>query len=227
MKKANRASVRIAKKSVKKYAEDSLPPLKRKRIESILKRNNNVWTAVKRMYNVSGGNVSSRNIVSPYFQPTMRKYNASKNRFVTGQNANRAIKRALIHKNIVNMLVPFRGSRGGVHSGYVENALKHTNIKYGIVNDKGKLKSFALVKNSPNSRYINVISGYTSYGHPMINKVISNARNAGKKRVNLKAVLQNKNKPNNDPLVKWYSGKGFKPSGNATNNYLFPMSRVF
>jgi hypothetical protein len=87
------------------------------------------------------------------------------------------------------------------------------------------MKAFALVKNKPNSRYINVISGFTSYGHPMMNRILANAQAAGKKRVNLQAVVQT-NSANNDPLVKWYMAKGFVKSGNLSNSML-PMSRVF
>ena len=52
------------------------------------------------------------------------------------------------------MLVPLHGvKRGGS---------KCTNkCKYAIVNENGKSRALALIKNSPNSRYINVISGFT------------------------------------------------------------------
>jgi hypothetical protein len=222
-----KASLRIAERSIKKYASDYLPSSKMKRIESMLKKNANVWKAVRSMYNVKEGNTSSRNVVSPYFRPKVRKYNATKNRFLNGRSANRAINRAATNRSLLNMLVPLQGAqRGGVHSGYVLNAKKHANIKYALVNENGRLKSFALVKNSPNSRYINVISAFTSYGHPMMNKIISNARTSGKNRVNLKAVIQT-NTPNNDPLVKWYMSKGFKKSGNMNSEHLLPMSLVF
>lgn len=230
-KKITRGSLRIAEKSIKKYAANYLPTLKRKRIETILKKNKNVWSAVKRMYNVTEGNTSARNVVNPYFHPTVRKYNASKNRFVNGRNANRAIQRSIVQKNIVNMLVPLHGvKRGGVHPGYVVNALKSANVKYAIVNENGKLKSFALLKNnSPNSRYINVISAFTSYGHPMMNKILANAKSQGKKKVNLKAVTKtaNNKKANEDALVKWYMSKGFKRSGTLGKNHLLPMSHKF
>lgn len=224
-----RASLRIAEKGIKKYAKN-LPSTKRKRIESILKKNKNIWTAVRSLYNVREGNTSSRNVVSSYFHPSMRKYNASKNTFVTGQNANRAIQRSITHKNIVNMLVPLHGvKRGGVHPGYVINAMKKANIKYAIVNENGKLKSFALLKNNPNSRYINVISAFTSYGHPMMNKILENAKSAGKLKVNLKAVTNtmNNSRANQNALVKWYMSKGFKRSGALNKNQLLPMSHVF
>lgn len=225
----SRGSLRIAEKKIKKYAEDYLPTKKRKRVESILKKNKNVWSAVKSMYNVNSGNTSARNVVSPYFHPRMRKYNASKNRFVTGKDANRAIQRAIVRKNIVNMLVPLHGvKRGGVNPGYVTSGLKTANIKYAIVNENGRLKSFALVKNKPNSRYINVISGFTSYGHPMMNKILANAKNQGKSRVNLYAVTNTKNnsKANQNALVKWYMSKGFKRSGTLKGE-LLPMTHKF
>jgi hypothetical protein len=225
-----RGSLRIAEKSIKKYAANYLPTLKRKRIETILKKNKNVWSAVKSMYNVTGGNTSARNVVNPFFHPTVRKYNASKNRFVTGRNANRAIQRSIVQKNIVNMLVPLHGvKRGGVHPGYVVNALKSANVKYAIVNDNGKLKSFALLKNYPNSRYINVISAFTSYGHPMMNKILANAKAQGKKKVNLQAVTNttNNKRANENALVKWYTAKGFKRSAPLGGNQLLPMSATF
>lgn len=105
-----------------------------------------------------------------------------KNRFVTGRDAKKAIQRSIVHKNIANMLLPLHGvKRGGVHPGYVVNALNKANLKYALVNENGKLRSFALLKNEPNSRYINVISAFTSYGHPMMNKILANAKASGKK----------------------------------------------
>ena len=226
-KKPVRASVRIAENKIKKYAS-GLPVRKRTRIERILKERRDVWNAVKSMYNIKQANVSSRNIVSEYFRPTFRKYDASLNTFVTGKKANRVIKRSIIHKNIADMLMPLHGvTRGGVHSGYVLDAIKKANVKYAIVNDKGRLRAFALLKNTtPNSRYVNVISAFTSYGHPLMNKVLENAKALGKKRVNLKAVTNTSNnaKANNDPLVKWYASKGFKRSGKLNKNQLLPMS---
>ena len=93
----------------------------------------------------------------------------------------------------------------------------------------GSLKALALVKNYPNSRYINVIAGYSSYGHPMMNRILKNAKNANKKRVNLKAVVQstsNNKRANNDPLVKWYKSKGFVRTGTLNSGQLLPMSKV-
>ena len=228
--KMERASVRLAVKSIKKKTQNILPVRKKKRIEKLAEKEK-VWNAVKQLYNIESGNVSSRNLVSPYFRPRPRKYNASKNKFITGNNANKVIRNSIkLNKNIADILVPLNGnSRGGVDPGYVAAVLNTTNIKYAIVNTNGKLKAIALVKNQPNSRYINVIAGYKSYGHPMMNKVLSNAKAANKRRVNLKAVVQstslNKN-ANKDPLVRWYASKGFKRSGTLNNTGLFPMSKV-
>lgn len=225
-KKPTRASLRVAERGIKKYAANYLPVRKRKRVEKLLKERANIWNAVRSMYNIGGGNVSSRNVVSMYFHPTVRKYNSTKNSFVTGKKANRVIKRSIVKKNIANMLVPLHGvQRGGVSSSYVLNAVKKANVKYALVNESGKmLRAFALIKNRPNaSRYINVISAVTSYGHPMMNKVLANAKALGKSRVNLKAVVTNSTNPSSDPLVQWYAGKGFKPSG-VYKNDLLPMS---
>lgn len=225
-KKPTRASLRVAEKGIKQYAAAYLPVRKRQRVEKLLKERANIWNAVRSMYNIGGNNLSSRFTVSSYFHPTVRKYNAAKNKFVTGKKANRVIKRSIVKKNIANMLVPLHGlNRGGVSTSYVLSAIKKANIRYALVNESGKkLRAFALVQNKPNnSRYINVISAITSYGHPMMNKVLANARTLGKKRVNLQAVIQNSKKPTNDPLVKWYAAKGFKPSGAYSGN-LLPMS---
>lgn len=196
-------------------------------------KSGNVWKAVRKMYNIEKGEVeTARGLVRRYFRPKMRKYNALKNNIVNKNNANRAIQRSIRHKNIANILVPLAGNtRGGVHPGYVVNALKNTSIKYAIVNkNTGTLKALALVKNSensPNSRYINVIAVYPSYGHPMMNKILSNAKRNGKRRVNLKDVVQNPTRPNMNLLVKWYKGKGFVPSGKFNKSeQLLPMSRV-
>lgn len=224
-----RGSIRLASKSIKKVASN-LPFRKKRRIEK-LAESGDVWSAVRKLYNIEKGNVSVRNVVRRSFRPKMRKYNASKNEILNKNNANKAIMRSIRHKNIANILVPLSGnSRGGVDPAYVANAIKNTNIKYAIVNrNTGTLKALALVKNEPNSRYINVIAGYSSYGHPMMNKILSNARNANKKRVNLKAVVQstsmNKN-ANMDPLVRWYKSKGFVRSGKLNEGQLLPMSRV-
>jgi hypothetical protein len=127
------------------------------------------------------------------------------------------------------MLVPLHGvQRGGVSTSYVINAVKNANVKYALVNESGKkLRAFALLKNNPknSSRYIDVIAAFTSYGHPMMNKIIANAKMLRKKRVNLKAVTNttNNSKANNDALVKWYVSKGFKRSG-SLRNQLLPMS---
>lgn len=230
MKNPTRASIRVAKKKIKKYASDYLPVRKRQRIEKMLKGRANVWGAVKSMYNIGAGNVSSRNVVSTYFHPRIRKYDATKNRFVTGKKANRVIQRSVVQKNIANMLVPLHGvQRGGVSTAYVIKAVKNANVKYALVNESGKkLRAFALLKNNPKnlSRYIDVIAAFTSYGHPMMNKVIANAKTLGKSRVNLKAVTNttNNSKANNDALVKWYMSKGFKRSGKLGNDQLLPMS---
>ena len=113
---------------------------------------------------------------------------------------------------------------------YVVNALKTANVKYAIVNDNGKLRSLALLKNNtPNSRYINVISAFTSYGHPMMNKILANAKSQGKKRVNLQAVTNTTNNKaaNSNALVRWYVAKGFKRSGVLGSNQLLPMTHRF
>lgn len=224
-----RGSIRLASKGIKKIATN-LPFRKKRRIEK-LTESGNVWSAVRQLYNIQKGNVSARNIVRRQFRPKMRKYNSSKNIILNKKKANRPIQRSIRHKNIANILVPLTGnSRGGVDPAYVVNAIKNTNIKYAIVNrNTGSLKALALVKNEPNSRYINVIAGYSSYGHPMMNKIIKNAKIANKKRVNLKAVVQSTNKNRNanmDPLVRWYKSKGFVRSGTLNSGQLLPMSRV-
>lgn len=226
-----RSSVRIASKSIKKHAHEKIHSVRKKRKIEKLTEAGNVWSAVKKLYDIEKGNVSVRDIVRRHFRPKMRKYNSTKNIIVNKNNANRAIQRSIRHKNIANILIPLSGnSRGGVDPAYVVSALPTTNIKYAIVNkNTGTLKALALVQNAPNSRYINVIAGYSSYGHPMMNKILKNAKAANKKRVNLKAVVQstsNNRYANNDPLVKWYKGKGFVRSGTMNEGSLLPMSKV-
>ena len=226
-----RASMRLVKKVLLEHAS-KLPALKRKRVERMMTEYKNVWPTVQFMYNINSGNTSARNRVSKVFHPIHRKYNTSRNKILSNNNANRAIKRSIVRKNIANILVPVTGGNrtgGGVNPGYVANALKNKNLKYAIVNvSNGKLKALALVNNKPNSRYVNVIAGLRGYGHPMMNKILNNAKAAGKKRVNLKAVtnVTNNSKANNVPLVKWYVAKGFRRTG-TLNNGLLPMSRFF
>jgi hypothetical protein len=138
------------------------------------------------------------------------------------------------NKTIMNIVMPIsntnsnsRQKRGGVNPEYVQNAIKVASIKYVTVGNNGRLKAFALIKSkTPNSRYINVIGAFPGYGHSLMNKIINNAKKNGLKRINLKAVTHvtaNKN-ANNDPLVKWYAGKGFVRAGPLNNGQLLPMS---
>lgn len=228
----SRASSRVAKKTIEKKISN-LPYRKRKRIEEILKKENvNLWTAVRRMYNLETGNVSAREGVSSFFKPKPVKYNPSVHMFA--RSPKRAIIRAITNKSIANITVPIYGntSRGGVNPAYVANAIKNKSVKYAIVNKSGKLQAFSLVKDkypTENARYINVIAAYPSYGHPMMNKILSNAKSRGYKRVNLKAVTAttNNSKANENALVKWYRSKGFVRSGTLNKNQLLPMSHVF
>jgi hypothetical protein len=224
-----RASPRIAQKGIKKYASNWVTSARKRKLVEKLANEGKIWNAVKSMYNIKQGNVSSREAVSMFFHPRYRKYNASKNIFVNKNNAERAIRRAISQKYIADILIPLAGNtRGGVDPRYLVNyGLKGANIKYAIINKNNKsLKALGLVQNFPNHRYINVIAGLKSYGHPMMNRILTNA---GQKRVNLKAVtgaLKNSN-ANNDPLVKWYMGKGFKRAGPLNlKSQLLPMSRI-
>lgn len=223
-----RASVRVAVKGLRTHAtEQGIKGIKKKRMEKQLKKGN-VWKAVRETYNQ---NTEARGAVSAVFRPKHR-YNPSKNDIINNKrNVNKAITKSIINKNIYDILIPMVGlKRGGVDPSYVKNhALKNANMKYAIVNKNTRnLRALGLIKNhypEQNVRYIDVIAGYTSYGHPMIEKIIENARRNGRKRVNLSAVIQGNN-PNQDPLVQWYKGKGFVRSGNLTSNSLLPMSLV-
>lgn len=220
-----RASVRFAIKAIRKYAEErGIKGIQKKLIERNLKKGE-IWEATRKTYN---NNTHARNIVSSVFRPKYR-YNPSQNVIINNKrNVNKVLTKSLLNKHIYDILIPLTGlQRGGVDPSYVNFARKHANIKYAIVNKNTRnIRGLGLINNhypEQNVRYINVIAGYPSYGHAMMNRIISNARRNGRKRVNLKAVVQGSN-ANQDPLVKWYKAKGFVRSGNLTSNSLLPMS---
>lgn len=220
-----RASVRVAVKGLRKHAEEyGIGGIKKKRMERQLKKGK-VWEAIRETY---GNNTAARNAVSAAFRPKYR-YNPSQNVILNNKrNVNKILERSLLNKHIHDILIPMVGlQRGGVEPSYVNFARKHANIKYAIVNKNTRnIRGLGLINNhypEQNVRYINVIAGYPSYGHAMMNRIISNARRNGRKRVNLKAVVQGSN-TNQDPLVQWYKGKGFVRSGNLGANSLLPMS---
>jgi hypothetical protein len=232
-KKPTRASPRIAKRHLTAYAS-WLPIRKQKEVSKLLAKNQ-IWPATRCMYNKS--NTSSRIGISPCFFPAPPKYNVTKNRIVSTRptsnkrTVNRAIQKSINNKSIVNIVVPLTGNttkkRGGVNPEYVQNAVRNANIRYATVGNNGKLKAFAFIKTtSPNSRYINVIGAYQGYGHSLMNKIINNARINRLRKINLKAVthVTKNSNANNDPLVKWYKGKGFVRSGQLNNEQLLPMS---
>lgn len=223
-----RGSLRLAKKSIIKKHGTS----KRKKaiIERAFKKGN-VWSAVRQTYNKVGNNTSARNVVSPAFLPRYR-YNAQKNVITNNKrNVNKALTKSFAYKNILDILIPLvgKGVRGGVHPEYVKYAKNHANIKYAVLNRNTKaLRGFGLVNNhypERNVRYINVIAGYPSYGHVIMNKIIQNSIRNGRKRINLSAVVQGSN-ANKDPLVKWYEAKGFVKAGPLGANSLLPMSKI-
>lgn len=229
-----RASARIAGKHIKAYST-WLPKSKQKEVSKLLSAGK-VWSAVRSMYNKTG-NTTARIGISSHFFPKPGKYNASKNRILSTRpnsnrrTVNRRINNSVYNKSIVNIVVPLTGNtnqkRGGVNPDYVQNAVKHANIKYATVGTNGRLKAFALIKSkSPNSRYIDVIGAFPGYGHSLMNKIINNARTNKMSKINLKAVTHvkaNKN-ANSDPLVRWYMGKGFSRSGPLNSEELLPMS---
>ncbi len=225
-----RASVRIAKSTLKKIYGTS--KRKQQMINKAFEKGK-PWTAVHGTYNKKGNNTSARSVMSAAFQPYYR-FNAQKNVVTNNKrNVNKAITKSLVYKNIIDILIPFVGKgnkmRGGVDPGYVTYAKNHANIKYAVLNRNTKaLRGFGLLYNhypNANTRYINVIAGYPSYGHVIMNKIVQNAIRNGRKRVNLSAVVQGPN-ANKDPLVKWYEAKGFVKAGPLGANSLLPMSKV-
>ena len=231
---ATRASSRIAKKTIRNLST-WYPKRTQTAIAKYLARNE-IVPAMRIMYNLNTGNVSSRIGINPVHYPKIPKYNASRNRILSTRptsnrrTVERAFNRSFSNKSFVNIVDPItRGNaskRGGVNPAYIQNAYKNASTKYATVGTNRKLKAFALIKNKPNSRYINVIGAFPGYGHSLMNKIINNAKKNGLKRINLKAVTHvtaNKN-ANNDPLVKWYAGKGFVRAGPLNNGQLLPMS---
>ena len=223
MRNPQRASSRLLEKRLKERATST----RKKRAVSGLLAKGKVWSAVRSLYVPNNNNVTARNAVSKYFYPTLPKYNASKNVITRNKRlVNHAIEKALLNGTIVDIVMPFvgKGAKGaGVSQGYIKHAFKYANIKYATIGNRS-LRAFALVNNGPNSRYINVIGAIPSYGSSLMNRILKNAKNNGKKYVNLKAVtnVENNKNANNYPLVKWYKSKGFVRSGNLKNS-LLPM----
>jgi hypothetical protein len=232
-KKITRASSRVAKKRLLNYAS-WLPIRKQKEVSKLLSKND-ILSATRSMYNK--GNTSIRNIISPFYFQRNSKYNSTKNRILSTRpssnrrTVNKVLKTAMSKKIIVNIVDPFTRNtskkRGGVNPEYVQNAIKNANIRYATVGANGKLNALALIKSpTPNSRYVNVIGAHQGYGHSLMNRIINNAKTNGIKRINLKAVthVTKNSNANNDPLVKWYKGKGFVRSGKLNKEQLLPMS---
>jgi hypothetical protein len=227
MKKPERASTRLVAKSLKSKATSAR---KKQRVSSLVSKGK-VWSAVRSLY--APNNVARvREGVSEYFYPLPAKYNASKNTIHRNNRVtNRAIQKALLNRSMINIVIPLvgKGAKGaGVNPGYIQNAFKNANVKYATVGNNRRLKAFAFVKNTgPNSRYIDVIGAFPGYGSSIMNRVLKNAKNNGKKYVNLQAVtnVENNKNANSYPLVKWYMSKGFVRSGTLANS-LLPMRRT-
>jgi hypothetical protein len=225
-----KGSVRIAKRRLTALEL----PLHKK---SIMQRHLNqgkVWNAVRQTYSHYDPRYT-RSLVAPAFKPRWRSQ--ANNTFLRNKHANYSIRKANKTEQLTNIVLPIHGNgnRGGVNSGYVMRVLRNNPIKYAIVGSNGMLKGFALLKNIRvnHSRYIDVIAG-PGVGHTLMNKIISNAKANKKSRINLKAVISQNilNKinrgnatVNNNKLVQWYKGKGYKVRG-ALNFYngLQPMS---
>lgn len=225
MTKPSRASIRIASGIIKKKAQHAR---KKTEVSKLLKRGN-VWSAVRSMYRPN--NVwTAREGVSSYFYPIPQRYNSTLNTiYRNGRVVNKSIKKSIKNKSISNMMLPLTGkgaSGAGVSLNYVKNAFKNANMRYATVGRNRKLKAFALLKvPAQNTRYINVISGFPGYGSALMNKILQNAKNNGKKYVTLKAVTNatNNARAENYPLVKWYKSKGFVRNGTLNSNSLLPM----
>lgn len=224
---AERASARIAAKTIIGKATS----LRKKRELASLVKKGHVWNAVRKLYkSKEGENVYiAREGIHPHFYPLPPKYNATRNTIHRNNRAAKySINRAIKNKSIMDIIVPLVGkgaSGAGVNPAYVASAFKSTNMIYATVG-KRKLKAFAFIKNpTRNTRYVDVIGAFPGYGSSLMNKILSNAKNNGKKYVNLSAVtngVNNKN-ANSYPLVKWYSSKGFVRSGTLKSNSTLPM----
>ena len=141
------------------------------------------------------------------------RFDPSKNRFVTNNNARQKIAEAVNRGNVLNMLVPNQGT-GGVGANYYHAAAnKSTNpIAYAIIGNN-KVKSLAFLRNEPaGNRYINLISGKQSYGSAMLKRIIQNAG----KPIKLSAVYMPQSLTRNK-LIGFYRHFGFKANGNNSN----------
>lgn len=165
-------------------------------------------------------------------------YNASRINIKRNNNARTYINRARTGnaKRMIEILQPYRGGKGGVQLGYLNNRLNKNPIKYAMVNKTtDNLYAFALLNNNkyePNSRYLNIVGGLRGYGGKLIKKVIENARANGKNTLNLKAVVtrvSNKkigkvthrvpenNQGKRNDLVSLYQHFGFNTNGKYVN----------
>lgn len=182
--------------------------------------------------------------------PANRKpppYNASRVNIKRNNNARPYIVKARAgnSKRMIEILQPYRGGKGGVTLGYMNNRLNKNPVKYAMINKtSGNLYAFALLQNNkyePNSRYLNIVGGLKGYGAKLINKVIENAEKNSKNTINLKAVVTKvSNKkiggrmhrvPENNRgvmngLVSLYKGRfKFNLNGYVNHTGLQPMTR--
>jgi hypothetical protein len=188
------------------------------------------------------------NLVGQYANHPLRshpRYNAKRMTIERNNNAKRRIlnARAGNSKQMISILQPYRGGKGGVQLGYLNNRINKNPIKYAMINKATKkLYGFALLENkntlnSPKSRYLDIIGALRGYGLPLLTKIIENAKRNNKNTLNLKAVvtkastvgrhtvpLNNMGKLND--LVKFYKNKAnFEIVGYVNSGGLQPMTR--
>lgn len=172
-------------------------------------------------------------------------YNATRVNIKRNNNAKPFLNRARAgnSKRMVNILMPYRGGKGGVQLGYYNKRVNKNPVKYAMVNrGSGNLYAFALLKNNTpvsGSRYINIVGGLKGYGGKLIKQIINNARANNRNSVTLKAVVSKfsnvkdgkrivtipvNNNGERNKLVSLYEHLGFNTNGKFINsNGLQPM----
>ena len=104
-------------------------------------------------------------------------------------------------------------------SGYVRSKLQNVGKQsirnYAALNNRGNLKGFAIISNSPTrntNRSVNVIATIPGIGtgRQLMQRIIKNAKNNGKTRIVLNATKT---------AIPFYEKMGFRKVGNA-NKYI-------
>ena len=148
-----------------------------------------------------------------------RPYYNSSVTLLRNNNAGNLIQRTFnTHPiNMYSMMRPYKVCAGGVNPNYARRHMNMNPIKYAMTRPNGRLYGMALLRNEPNGvRYLDILSGFRSYGGTLLNKIKDNAANSRRKMIRLKATIPDDPNciKNRTKLVEFYEAHGFVRNGN-------------